>query len=47
MGARWRTFEFTDDDPKAAHLMVVFASEELALQFKDALEAAQAVMLVA
>ena len=41
-GVRWRTFEFTDDDPKAAHLLVVFASEELALQFKDAFEAAQA-----
>ena len=36
------SFEFTDDDPKAAHLLVVFASEELALQFKDAFEAAQA-----
>ena len=41
-GVRWRTFEFTDDDPKAAHLLVVFASEELALQSKDAFEAAQA-----
>ena len=38
-GVRWR---FTDDDPKAAHLLVVFASEETALQFKDAFEAAQA-----
>ena len=46
-GVRWRTFEFTLDDPKAAHLMVVFASEEVALQFKDAFEAAQAAMLVA
>ena len=41
-GVRWRTFEFTDDDPKAAHLLVMFASEELALQSKDAFGAAQA-----
>ena len=41
-GVRWRISEFTDDDPKAAHLLVVFPSEELALQFKDAFEAAQA-----
>ena len=43
-GVRWRTFELTDDDPKAAHLMMVFASEELALQFFDAFEATQAAM---
>ena len=45
-GVHWRTFECTADDPKVAHLMVVFASEELALQFKDACEAAWAAMLV-
>ena len=42
---RWRALELTDDDLVAAHLTLVFASEELLVQFKDACEAAQAACL--
>ena len=41
---RWHALEFTDDDPVAVHLALLFASEDLLVQFKDAYEAVQSAM---